>query len=157
MNKVIEINGPIVRISLESAHIGEQVEVGPLKLIGEIIVLEGQQAVVQVYESTVSLRPGDEIKLLGYPLSVELGPGLLGQIFDGTQRPLESIVEEYGSYIPRGVRLPPLNRDKAWPFVADESLETGQAISGGEVIGTVQETALIKHHILVPPDVQTQW
>ena len=154
MNKVIEINGPIVRISLESAHIGEQVEVGPLNLIGEIIVLEGQQAVVQVYESTVSLRPGDDVKLLGYPLSVELGPGLLGQIFDGTQRPLESIVEAYGSYIPRGVRLPSLNRDKAWPFVPDESLETGQAISGGEVIGTVQETALIQHRILVPPDVQ---
>jgi V/A-type H+-transporting ATPase subunit A len=153
MNKVIEINGPIVRVEVESARIGEQVEVGELKLIGEIIVLEGKQAVVQVYESTVSLRPGDAVSLLGYPLSVELGPGLLSQIFDGTQRPLKVISEEYGDYIPRGVRIPSLDREKSWHFIAQDDIESGQQLNGGEVIGSVQETELIQHRILVPPDV----
>ncbi|MCW8962391.1 MAG: V-type ATP synthase subunit A [Gammaproteobacteria bacterium] len=153
MNKVIEINGPIVTVEVKSARIGEQVEVGELQLIGEIIVLEGHHAVVQVYESTVSLRPGDEVYTLGYPLSVELGPGLLSQIFDGTQRPLQSIVEAHGSYIPRGVRIPSLDREKLWPFVAADNIETGQKISGGEIIGSVQETELIRHRILVPPDI----
>ena len=153
MNKVIDINGPIVRVEVETARIGEQVEVGELKLIGEIIVLEGNEAVVQVYESTVSLRPGDEVNLLGYPLSVELGPGLLSQIFDGTQRPLKVISEEHGDYIPRGVRIPSLDREKTWHFHADERLEPGQHINAGDVIGTVQETELIQHRILVPPDI----
>jgi V/A-type H+-transporting ATPase subunit A len=153
MNKVIEINGPIVRVEVESARIGEQVEVGELKLIGEIIVLEGKQAVVQVYESTVSLRPGDAVSLLGYPLSVELGPGLLSQIFDGTQRPLKVISEEYGDYIPRGVRIPSLDREKSWHFIAQDDIESGQQLNGGEVIGSVQETELIQHRILVPPDI----
>ena len=153
MNKVIEINGPIVRVAIESARIGEQVEVGELKLIGEIIVLEGHEAVVQVYESTVSIRPGDEVRLLGFPLSVELGPGLLSQIFDGTQRPLESIAVEHGNYIPRGIRLPSLDREKSWSFQAIDDLESGQEIKGGETLGTVQETTLITHSILVPPDI----
>jgi V/A-type H+-transporting ATPase subunit A len=153
MNKVIEINGPIVRVEVVSARIGEQVEVGELKLIGEIIVLEGKQAVVQVYESTVSLRPGDAVSLLGYPLSVELGPGLLSQIFDGTQRPLKVISEEYGDYIPRGVRIPSLDREKSWHFIAQDDIESGQQLNGGEVIGSVQETELIQHRILVPPDI----
>ena len=153
MNKVIEINGPIVRVAIESARIGEQVEVGELKLIGEIIVLEGHEAVVQVYESTVSIRPGDEVRLLGFPLSVELGPGLLSQIFDGTQRPLETIALEHGNYIPRGVRLPSLDREKSWSFQAIDTLESGQELKGGETLGTVQETTLITHSILVPPDI----
>ena len=154
MNRVIEINGPIVRVEVDEAHIGEQVEVGDQKLIGEIIVLEGKHAVVQVYESTISLRPGDTVKTLGHPLSVELGPGLLGQIFDGTQRPLESIAEVHGSFIPRGVRFASLNRKKVWSFTVSEDLNEGSYLTGGEIIGTVQETELIKHGILVPADLE---
>jgi V/A-type H+-transporting ATPase subunit A len=154
MNRIIEINGPIVRIEVEDAHIGEQVEVGDLKLIGEIIVLEGKEAIVQVYESTVSLKPGDKVKTLGYPLSVELGPGLLGQIFDGTQRPLQTIAELHGSFIPRGLHLASLDRAKVWSFMVNEELSAGQYLNGGEIIGTVQETSLIQHKILVPADIQ---
>jgi V/A-type H+-transporting ATPase subunit A len=154
MNRVIEINGPIVRVEVDDAHIGEQVEVGELRLIGEIIVLEGKYAVVQVYESTISLRPGDSVKTLGHPLSVELGPGLLGQIFDGTQRPLANIAEVHGSFIPRGVRFASLDREKIWSFSVNQDLAEGDRLTGGEIIGTVQETELIKHRILLPADLE---
>jgi V/A-type H+/Na+-transporting ATPase subunit A len=152
MGKIIEINGPIVRVEIAQVRNGEQVRVGQLGLVGEVIELHGKQAVVQVYESTESLRPGEAAEALGHPLSVELGPGLLGQIFDGVQRPLPEIFAASGDYIARGLRVDPLDRNKRWAFIANPELHLGMMVSGGSLLGTVQETPVIAHKILVPPE-----
>lgn len=152
--EIVEINGPIVTIKLPGVRNSEQVRIGQLGLIGEVISLDGQQAVVQVYESTESLKPGETVQALGHPLSVELGPGLLGQIFDGVQRPLNIIFEQSGDYIPRGLRVTSLARDKKWHFEANEQLSIGTLLKPGNVLGKVQETQTITHKILVPPDCQ---
>ncbi len=156
MDKIIEINGPIVEVELEGVRNGEQVRVGHLGLVGEIIALEGKRATVQVYESTESLRPGDKAEALGHPLSVELGPGLLGEIFDGVQRPLPEIFKASGDHIARGLNIPSLNREKEWLFKPNEKLNPGKKLTPGMSLGTVQETKTITHHILVPPDVEGQ-
>ncbi|MCB1859671.1 MAG: V-type ATP synthase subunit A, partial [Gammaproteobacteria bacterium] len=147
-----EINGPIVTISLPGIRNGEQVKIGHLGLVGEAIALDGDQAVVQAYESTEGLAPGEPAVGLGRPLSVELGPGLLGSIFDGVQRPLEKIFNRAGDHMPRGLVFPALDRDRSWHFVPHPSLETGTQLSGGALLGSVQENEAIKHWILVPPD-----
>ena len=152
--KIIEVNGPIVTIHFPGIRNGEQVRVGKLGLMGEVISLEGEQAIIQVYESTESLRPGEEVQALGHPLSVELGPGLMGQIFDGVQRPLNTIFAESGEFIPRGSQVLPLDRARTWHFQPNTELSAGQMISAGSVLGTVQETPAIVHHILVPPHCQ---
>lgn len=152
--EIVEINGPIVTIKLPGVRNSEQVRIGQLGLVGEVISLDGQQAVVQVYESTESLKPGEIVQALGHPLSVELGPGLLGQIFDGVQRPLNIIFEQSGDYIPRGLQVNPLARDKKWHFEANEQLSIGTLLKPGTVLGKVQETQTITHKILVPPDCQ---
>ncbi len=154
IGKIIEVNGPIVTIQFPGIRNGEQVRVGKLGLMGEVISLEEEQAIIQVYESTESLRPGEDVHALGHPLSVELGPGLMGQIFDGVQRPLNTIFAESGEFIPRGSQILPLARDKAWHFQPNVQLSVGQMISAGSVLGQVQETPTIVHHILVPPDCQ---
>ncbi|MES9965462.1 MAG: V-type ATP synthase subunit A [Candidatus Sedimenticola sp. 20ELBAFRAG] len=147
-----EINGPIVTITLPGVRNGEQVKIGDLGLFGEVITLRGDNAVVQAYESTEGVRPGEPAEALGWPLSVELGPGLLGSIFDGVQRPLEEIFDGHGDHIPRGLSLPSLDRDKAWHFVPEEELERGTHLVAGQRLGTVQETETIEHRIMVPPD-----
>ncbi len=152
MGEILEINGPIVRVRLPQVLTGEQVRVGELKLTGEVIGREGDDAIVQVYEVSDGLRPGDPVEPMGHPLSVELGPGLLGQIFDGVQRPLYTLYEMSGDHIARGLAVDSLKRDKAWPFEPNAALATGTTILPGSVLGTVQETAHILHHILVPPD-----
>ncbi|NBC49934.1 MAG: V-type ATP synthase subunit A [Gammaproteobacteria bacterium] len=149
---VREINGPIVTIDLPGIRSGEQVRIGELGLVGEVISLAGREAVVQTYESTDGVRPGEPAEGLGWPLSVELGPGLLGEIFDGIQRPLEKIALESGDYIRRGLALPGLDREKRWEFEPNPELAPGQSIGPGTVLGTVQETETIQHKILVPPD-----
>jgi V/A-type H+-transporting ATPase subunit A len=151
MASVIEVNGPLVTIRLPGVLTGEQVRIGELGLVGEVIGREGEQAVVQVYESTESLRPGEGVEPLGHPLSVELGPGLLGGIFDGVQRPLERIFERAGDHIPRGLNVPALDRERAWRFEPSGELEVGAKVAGGDILGTVQETRSISHRILVPP------
>ncbi len=153
MGKIIEINGPIVRVELPGVSNGEQVRVGHLGLVGEVIGLEGNEAIVQVYESTESLMPGGHAEPLGHPLSVELGPGLLGQIFDGVQRPLPVIFAQSGDYIARGLNIPPLDRKAAWAFKPSKKLKIGDQVQGGEVLGKVEETKTIAHRILVPPEV----
>ena len=110
MGDIVQINGPIVTVRLEGVHNGEQVRVGRLGLVGEVISLDGNKAQVQVYESTESLSPGESAQALGHPLSVELGPGLLGQIYDGVQRPLKAIRSQSGDQIARGLELPVPNR-----------------------------------------------
>ena len=148
-----DINGPIVTIDLPGIRNGEQVKIGELGLFGEVISLKGRQAVVQTYESTDGVRPGEPAIGLGWPLSVELGPGLMGGIFDGVQRPLEQIALESGDYIRRGLSIPALDRTKVWDFTPNPDLETDAEIGPGAVLGTVQETASILHKILVPPGI----
>ena len=150
---VRDINGPIVTIHLPGVRHGEQVKIGELGLFGEVISLSGDQAVVQTYESTDGVRPGEPAIGLGWPLSVELGPGLMGGIFDGVQRPLEKIALLSGDYIRRGIDAVALDREKRWAYEPNRDLEVGQRIGPGTVLGTVQETETIVHKILVPPGV----
>lgn len=152
MGEVIEVNGPIVTIRQPGVTNGEQVKIGKLGLVGEVIHLRAEDALVQVYETTDSLKPGEEVIALGHPLSVELGPGMLGQIFDGVQRPLNKILELSGQHISRGLVVDALDREKLWHFVPDDRLHIGVTLNAGEVIASVQETETIVHHILVPPN-----
>ena len=152
MGKVVEINGPIVTIRQPGVRNGEQVRIGRLGLIGEVIHIRHDDALVQVYESTESLHPGEAVTSLGHPLMAELGPGLLGQIFDGVQRPLDKIMQASGEHIARGLEVSPLDRERRWHFVPDEALVVGNALHGGQILGTVRETEIIEHRILAPPD-----
>jgi len=149
-----EINGPILRVHLPGGRNGEQIRIGSLNIVGEIIALEDDDAIVQAYESTEGLRPGESIEGLGHPLSVELGPGLLQSIFDGVQRPLEEIADLAGDNIPRGLHVDSLDRKHEWAFVPRDGLLPGSIIEPGERLGTVQETDTIEHRILVPPTVR---
>jgi V/A-type H+-transporting ATPase subunit A len=150
--EIIAINGPIVTVQIPGVRNGEQVRIGQLALMGEVIRLEGEKATVQVYESTESLRPGDLAHALGHPLSVELGPGLMGNIFDGVQRPLDKIFAESGDYIARGLSIEPLARDSLWDFTPNNRLPLGTQVTPGTFLGKVQETPSISHPILVPPN-----
>jgi V/A-type H+-transporting ATPase subunit A len=151
---VREINGPIVTIDLPGIKSGEQVKIGKLGLVGEVISLANQRAVVQTYENTEGVRPGEPAIGLGWPLSVELGPGLMGGIFDGVQRPLEQIALQSGDYIRRGLSLPALDRTKQWEFEPNRDLSRGKQVGVGSVLGTVQETQTILHKIMVPPGIE---
>ena len=153
MGSILEINGPLVIAELPGVPNGEQVRVGELGLTGEIIGLDGDNAMIQVYEATDGLRPGQKVTTLGRPLSVELGPGLLGQIFDGVQRPLSSLSELSGDYIDRGIDVPALPRDKVWSFEPDVERAVGQHLHGGVILGSVAETETITHRVLVPPNI----
>ena len=126
------------------------VRVGEQRLIGEILTMTGVSAAIQVYEETSGLGPGAEVVTTGAPLSVELGPGLIENIYDGIQRPLEVIMEKVqGNNLPRGVEVPALDREKKWQFTP--TVEPGAKVIGGDVIGTVQETDSILHKIMIPP------
>ena len=151
MGKILEINGPLVKLQLADAVLGEQVRVGKIGLVGEVIGRDGDTALAQLYEDTAGLRPGEVAEGLGWPLSVELGPGLLNAIFDGVQRPLNAVWEQSGDRIARGVAVPSLPRDQRWHFVPDPQRRATTAVAGGDVLGTVQETESIQHRILVPP------
>lgn len=145
--------GPVVEIgNVRGAQMAELVEVGPYGLIGEIIRLHEDMATTQVYEDTTGLRPGQEVRGSGMPLSVELGPGLLGSIFDGVQRRLEVIRDTSNQYIQKGVHVSPLDRTKKWPF--RPTTTPGQELKPGEIVGTVQETEIIEHRVMLPPDVK---
>ena len=149
MGKVIKVSGPLVIANgLADANMADVVRVGPQRLIGEILNMTGDQASIQVYEETGGLGPGAEVVTTGAPLSVELGPGLIENIYDGIQRPLEEIVKRVGANITRGVEVPPLDREKLWQFTP--VAKTGDAVVGGDVLGTVPETAVVLHKIMVP-------
>lgn len=148
--KIIKIAGPvIVADGMRGTQMYEMVKVGNDKLIGEIIELEGDTATIQVYEETAGLKPGEVVESTGGPLSVELGPGIIGSIFDGIQRPLETIKAISGDYIERGVDVPSLPKDKKWTF--KPVAKAGQKVLGGDVLGEVQETSAVLQKILVPP------
>lgn len=154
--EIVDINGPIVTVRLPGVPNGGQVRIGKLGLVGEVIGRDGDQALVQVYESTESVRPGEIAESLGHPLSVELGPGLLGTIFDGVQRPLSAIFESSGDHVARGLTVASLNRERKWHFVPSPGLGHDAHISGGQVLGTVQETPSIVHKVIAPPDTRGQ-
>jgi len=130
----------------------EMVTVGKERLKGEIIRIEEDAAIIQVYENTSGLKPGEEVIGTGKPLSVELGPGLIGNIYDGIQRPLTVLREKTGIFIVRGIEAPALSRDKKWTFIP--MMKVNGIVHGGDILGKVAESELIEHKILVPPDVQ---
>ena len=152
MGKVIEVNGPIVTIRQPGIRNGDQVRIGRMNLVGEVIHIREKDALVQVYESTESLRPGEQVEGLGHPLTVELGPGLLGQIFDGVQRPLDKIMQLSGEHISRGLEISALDRDRVWHYLPDAEIVVGNRLQGGQVLGRVRETETIEHRVLAPPD-----
>lgn len=154
MGEVLVVDGPIVTARVAGVCNGEQVRIGELELVGEVISLDGERVLVQVHESTESLRPGERVEALGHPLSVELGPGLLGRIFDGVQRPLATIKEIGGDRLARGLSAPALDREKTWRFVPNDDLGNDRRATPGMLLGTVEETGTIEHRILVPPGVE---
>ena len=139
----------MVASGLSDANMSDVVRVGPQHLIGEILTMKGDTASIQVYEETSGLGPGADVVTTGAPMSVELGPGMIEGIYDGIQRPLEKIVEKVGATITRGVEVPALDREKKWEFTA--TAKVGDEVIGGDVLGTVPETASVLHKIMVPP------
>jgi V/A-type H+-transporting ATPase subunit A len=149
---VTRVSGPIVTATgMHGASMYEVVQVGELGLIGEVVRLVGDRATIQVYEDTTMLRPGAPIVRTGAPLSVWLGPGLLGNIYDGIQRPLPGIQAHSGAWINRGEKIDPLDVAKRWPFTP--TVKPGQALAAGQMFGEVPETPLVKHKVMVPPEV----
>ena len=147
--KIIKVSGPLVVASgMEDANVYDVVEVSKDKLIGEVIEMRGDKASIQVYEETTGIGPGDEVYTTGAPLSVELGPGMIEQMFDGIQRPLVGLRDEAGDFLERGVTVNPLNRDKKWKFKKVASV--GDEVEPGDVLGTVEETPVVTHKIMVP-------
>ncbi len=147
--KIVKVSGPlIVAENMSDVKMYDVVKVGEKELIGEVIELRGDKASVQVYEETSGLGVGDKVVSTGMPLSVELAPGLIEGIFDGIQRPLEKIVENYGDRITRGLKVNNLDREKKWRFVPEKKI--GDEVVPGDVLGSVQETAIVSHKILVP-------
>ena len=148
--KIVKISGPlVVATGLSDANMADVVRVGEQRLIGEILTMNGDSASIQVYEETSGLGPGAAVETTGSPLSVELGPGLIENIYDGIQRPLEGIMKIAGSTITRGIEVPALDRQKHWDFQA--TAKPGDKVEGGDVIGTVQETSSVLHKIMIPP------
>ena len=147
--KIIKVSGPLVVASgMEDANVYDVVEVSKDKLIGEVIEMRGDKASIQVYEETTGIGPGDEVYTTGAPLSVELGPGMIEQMFDGIQRPLVGLRDEAGDFLERGVTVNPLNRDKKWEF--KKVANVGDEVEPGDVLGTVEETSVVTHKIMVP-------
>ena len=146
---VVKVSGPlVVAEGLAEANMYDVVRVGPQRLIGEIIEMRGDNASIQVYEETSGLGPGVAVETTGYPLSVELGPGMIENIYDGIQRPLEKIMAICGNTIQRGIEVDPIDHEKKWDFVPRVSV--GDYVVGGDIIGTVQETTVMEHRIMVP-------
>lgn len=149
---IVKVSGPlVVAKGLAHANMFDVVGVGPQRLIGEIIEMRGDNASIQVYEETTGLGPGDEVISTGFPLSVELGPGLIETIYDGIQRPLEEIRRICGSTIKRGISVPSLNRETKWNFVPTVAI--GDSVISGDIIGTVEENIVITHRIMIPPNI----
>lgn len=149
--RIVWVSGPAVRADgMSSTKMYETVEVGESKLIGEVLRLTGDTAFIQVYESTSGLKPGEPVVGSGQPLSVLLGPGIIGKIYDGIQRPLEDIAQKSGSFIGRGVITTAVDMKKKYRFVSN--VKKGDEVTGGSILGAVEETPLLTHSILVPPD-----
>ncbi|MCD6170612.1 MAG: V-type ATP synthase subunit A [Candidatus Latescibacteria bacterium] len=149
---IVKVSGPlVVAQGMEEARMFDVVMVSEHQLIGEIIELRGDRAFIQVYENTGGIGPGEPVYLTGEPLSVELGPGLIGSIYDGIQRPLDIIRAQTGDFVTRGVNIPALDREKRWHFTP--MVKEGERVSGGDIIGTVEETPAVVHRVIVPPGI----
>jgi V/A-type H+-transporting ATPase subunit A len=147
--RIVKVTGPLVIAEgMRDANMFDVVRVSKHNLIGEIIEMHGNKASIQVYEETAGLGPGEPVVSTGYPLSVELGPGLLEQMFDGIQRPLEKMREVYGNNITRGIAVSAIDREKKWTF--EPNVKRGEKVEAGDIIGKVQETVLIEHRVMVP-------
>ena len=147
--KIIKVAGPLVIAEgMAHANMFDVVRVGPQHLIGEIIEMRGDKASIQVYEETAGIGTGEDVVSTGAPLSVELGPGLIGQIYDGIQRPLEDIRRQVGNTIKRGIQVDPISREAEWEFTP--TAKAGDKVEPGDVLGTVQETIIVLHKIMVP-------
>ena len=145
-----KVAGPLVIAKgMRDANMFDVVRVSSQRLTGEIIEMHGDEASIQVYEETSGLAPGAPVESTGEPMSVELGPGLIGSIYDGIQRPLDDIMKLSGNNLHRGVEVPALKRDRQWEFVP--ALKVGDSVAAGDVLGTVQETEIVSHKIMVPP------
>ena len=148
--KILKVSGPlVVAEGMRNANMFDVVRVGAKNLIGEIIEMHGDRASIQVYEETAGIGRGDKVVSTGAPLSVELGPGLISNIYDGIQRPLEQIRLKFGSNLQRGIDVPALDRDRVWHFVP--AVKFGDKVGPGDIYGTVQENEVITHKIMVPP------
>ena len=146
---IVKVAGPlIIAKGMADARMYDVVRVSEKRLVGEIIELRGDRASIQVYEETSGLGPDEPVYSTGAPLSVELGPGLIESIFDGIQRPLTKIRDQVGERITRGVQVPSLDRDKLWAF--EPRAVVGDHLTAGDVIGVVQESAVVEHRIMVP-------
>ncbi|RLF63736.1 MAG: V-type ATP synthase subunit A, partial [Thermoplasmata archaeon] len=151
--KIVRIAGPVVEAEgMLGAKMYDVVRVGDEELLGEIIRIKGDKVTVQVYEDTTGLKPGDKIYSTGEPLSAELGPGLLGNIYDGVQRPLDKIRALIGDFVRRGVHEFALDRKKKWHFTP--KVKVGDYVHEGDILGVVPETETVEHRILVPPNIQ---
>jgi len=149
---ILSVNGPVVTAqNLSDAKMYDMVKVGTKKLVGEIIGIHNDQVTIQVYEETAGLQPGEPVETTHEPLSVELGPGLIGNIFDGTQRPLEVILKTSGNFIARGVVATALDRAKRWDF--KPVVQMGARLQPGDILGEVKESATITQKIMVPPGI----
>lgn len=149
---IVKVSGPlVVATGLPEAKMFDVVRVGEEGLIGEIIEIRDERLSIQVYEETSGIGPGDPVVSTGVPLSVELGPGIIEGMFDGIQRPLDKIEEVAGDFITRGIDVHALNYEKKWDFVP--TAKKGQKVVGGDIIGTVQETVVIEHRIMIPPNI----
>ena len=144
-----KVAGPLVIAEgMRDANMFDVVRVSNQRLIGEIIEMHGDKASIQVYEETAGLGPGEPVESTGEPLSVELGPGLIGSIYDGIQRPLDDIMKISGNNLKRGVEVPSLKRDLKWKFVPSKTV--GDKVTAGDVLGTVAETEIVTQKIMVP-------
>jgi V/A-type H+-transporting ATPase subunit A len=151
--RIIRISGPVIEADgMRGAKMYDVVRVGEENLIGEIIRLNADNAIIQVYEDTNGLKPSEKVKSTNEPLSVELGPGLLTNIYDGIQRPLPDIMRKTGNFITRGVEAPALDREKKWMF--KPTVKPGDIVQSCDVIGEVEETSIITHKIIVPPNIK---
>lgn len=153
VGNIVKVSGPlVVAEGMDEANVYDVVKVSDKRLIGEIIEMRGDRASIQVYEETTSVGPGEPVYSTGEPLSVELGPGLLEAMFDGIQRPLEEFQKIAGNFLERGIEVNPLNREKKWHFVPTKKV--GDYVVPGDIIGTVQETSVVEHRIMVPVGVE---
>lgn len=150
--QVYRVSGPVVTATGITPRMYDIVRVGDERLMGEVIEIDGDKSIIQVYEDTSGIKPGEPVENTGLPLAVELGPGLLTSIYDGIQRPLEDLREKMGDFIKRGVDVPGLDHSKKWEFTA--TAKVGDAVGPGSFLGTIQETKSILHKVMVPPNVK---
>jgi len=151
VGEVYRVSGPLVVAEGIKPRMYDVCYVGEEGLMGEVVGLAGERALIQVYEDTSGIKPGDRVENTGMPLSVELGPGLVRSIYDGVQRPLPALKEASGDFIGRGIHVPAIDRSTKWDF--KPIAKKGDKVQGGEVLGTVQETEVVEHKVLVPPNV----